>query len=136
RVGVLRLGGPATTAVPSLEEWPEDLRAAVGPHAYLIDGGYEIDGRLLAPLNEAQVRAACQNMRGDVDAVAVVGVFSPTNPAQEERVEAIVAEELAVPVSLSHAVGSIGLLERENATVLNAALRDTLRDMIADFQNT
>ena len=34
-----------------------------------------------------------------------------------------------VPVSLSHQVGSVGLLERENATVLNAALIDVARDV-------
>ena len=34
-----------------------------------------------------------------------------------------------VPVSLSHEVGALGLLERENATVLNAALHRVARDV-------
>ncbi|MFK4730473.1 hydantoinase/oxoprolinase family protein [Agromyces mediolanus] len=133
RVGILRLGAPATTAVPPLEGWPEDLRRAIGDHAYLIAGGYEVDGRLLAALDEDAVRAACRAMHGEVDAVAVVGVFSPVDERQEERVAEIVAEELGVPVSRSARIGSLGLLERENATVLNAALMRTLTQMAEGF---
>ncbi|WP_136055073.1 hydantoinase/oxoprolinase family protein [Microbacterium sp. K24] len=133
RVGILRLGAPATTAVPPLEGWPADLRRAIGDHAYLVPGGFEVDGRLLAPIDEQSVRDACARMRGEVDAVAVVGVFSPIDESQEERVAAIVAEELGVPVSRSARIGSLGLLERENATVLNAALMQTLTQMAGGF---
>lgn len=133
RVGILRLGAPATTAVPPLEGWPHDLRAAIGDHAHLLPGGFEVDGRVLSPVDEDAVRAACARMRGEVDAVAVVGVFAPIDESQEERVAAIVTEELGVPVSRSARIGSLGLLERENATVLNAALMQTLRQMAAGF---
>lgn len=133
RVGVLRLGAPATTAVPPLEGWPSDLRAAIGDHVYLLSGGYEVDGRELSRVDEQEVRDACTRMRGNVDAVAIIGVFSPVNSAQEARVAEIVAAELDVPISQSAKVGSLGLLERENATVLNAALTTTLRQMAAGF---
>ncbi|SFR70939.1 Hydantoinase/oxoprolinase [Agromyces sp. CF514] len=133
RVGVLRLGAPATTAVPPLEGWPADLRAAIGEHAYLVGGGYEVDGRVLAPVDELEIREVCERMRGEVDAVAVVGVFSPIDERQEERVAELVAEVLDVPVSRSARIGSLGLLERENATVLNAALMRTLRSMADGF---
>ena len=133
RVGILRLGAPATTAVPPLEGWPDDLRAAIGEHAHLLAGGFEVDGRVLSPIDEDAVRDACARMRGEVDAVAVVGVFAPIDESQEERVAAIVTEELGVPVSRSARIGSLGLLERENATVLNAALMQTLRQMAAGF---
>ncbi|PYD02242.1 hydantoinase/oxoprolinase family protein [Microbacterium esteraromaticum] len=133
RVGILRLAAPATTAVPPLEGWPDDLRRAVGDHVHLLGGGFEVDGRTLSALDEGAVRDACARMRGEVDAVAVVGVFSPVDESQEERVAEIVAEELGVPVSRSARIGSLGLLERENATVLNAALMRTLKQMAAGF---
>ncbi|MCA0345907.1 MAG: hydantoinase/oxoprolinase family protein [Actinobacteria bacterium] len=133
RVGVLRIGGPATTAVPPLEGWPADLRDAIGAHDVIVRGGYEVDGRMIAPLDEQEVRAACERMAGEVDSVAVVGVFSPSNTEQELRVAEIASEVLGVPVSCSHAVGTIGLLERENATVLNAALQRTLGEMVRGF---
>jgi len=133
KVGILRLGAPATTAVPPLEGWPDDLSRAVGEHVHLLAGGFEVDGRTLSALDEDAVRAACESMRGQVDAVAVVGVFSPVDESQEERVAELVAAELGVPVSRSARIGSLGLLERENATVLNAALVQTLKQMATGF---
>lgn len=133
RVGVLRLGGPATTAVPPFEGWPEDLRAAVAGPSFVIAGGHEFDGREISPLDEDAVRAAIEQMRGVVDAVAVIGVFAPVADAHELRAAALVEEFLGLPVSRSVEIGSIGLLERENATILNAALVRTLGDMADGF---
>jgi N-methylhydantoinase A/oxoprolinase/acetone carboxylase beta subunit len=54
----------------------------------------------------------------------VTSVFASVSEAHEATAAGIVREELGdLPVSLSHEIGSIGLLERENATVMNAALR-------------
>lgn len=133
RVGVLRLGAPATTAVPPLESWPLDLRAAIGSHSYILPGGFEVDGRVLSPVDEQTVRDVCKRMRGQVDAVAVVGVFSPIDESQERAVGDVVSEELGVPVSFSARIGTLGLLERENAAVLNAALMETLKQMAQGF---
>lgn len=133
RVGVLRLGGPATTAVPPFEGWPDDLRDAVAGPSFVIAGGNEFDGREISALDEDGIRAAATEMRGIVDAIAIVGVFSPVADAHEIRAAEIVAEELDVPVSRSVEIGSIGLLERENATILNAALIRTLGDMADGF---
>ncbi|KKI16909.1 MULTISPECIES: hydantoinase/oxoprolinase N-terminal domain-containing protein [unclassified Leucobacter] len=136
RVGVLRIGGPATTAVPPFEGWPRELRDAVAGPAFVIAGGNEFDGREISALDEAAVRAACAEMRGAVDAVAVVGVFSPVADAHELRAAEIAEEELGLPVSRSAEIGSIGLLERENATILNAALVRTLGRMADGFRES
>ncbi len=136
RVGVLRLGGPATTAVPPFEGWPRELREAVAGPAFVIAGGNEFDGREISALDETAVRAACAEMRGAVDAVAVVGVFSPVADAHELRAAEIAEEELGLPVSRSAEIGSIGLLERENATILNAALVRTLGRMADGFRES
>ena len=133
RVGVLRLGGPATTAVPPFEGWPVDLREAVAGPAFVINGGNEFDGREISALDEPAIRTAAASMRGVVDAIAIVGVFAPVADAHELRAEAIVRKILDVPISRSVEIGSIGLLERENATILNAALIRTLGDMADGF---
>lgn len=59
-----------------------------------------------------------------MDAIALSAVFSPVNPEHERRAAAILrkAVDEHIPISLSHEIGALGLLERENATVLNAAL--------------
>src|SRR5262249_37872710 len=76
------------------------------------------------PLDVAAVRAAALSFAGRVDSVAVSGVFSPVDPSQEQQVGEVLRDVLGddIPVSYSHEIGSMGLLERGNAAVLNAAL--------------
>jgi len=135
RVAVLRLGAPATTAVPPLADWPADLRDVVLADARVIGGGHHFDGREIAPLDVEAVRRAATDWRADgVEAVAVAGVFSPANTEHEDRAAALLREVLDVPVSVSHEIGSIGLLERENATVMNAALTGVAERATRGFQ--
>jgi N-methylhydantoinase A/oxoprolinase/acetone carboxylase beta subunit len=136
RVGVLRIGAPATTAVPPFEGWPESLKDAVaGPTAF-IQGGHEFNGREIQPLDTQSLETACRSMVGKVDAIAIVSVFSPVTSAHEQRAAKLAAEITGVPVSLSNEIGSVGLLERENATILNAALIRTLHNMASGFQRS
>ena len=89
----------------------------------IADGGVEMTGEPIVPLDEEAVRRFLGSVQGQAECVAVSGVFSPVLSDQEFRVEELVREILGdVPVSLSHEIGSLGLLERENACVLNAAL--------------
>jgi N-methylhydantoinase A/oxoprolinase/acetone carboxylase beta subunit len=131
RVGVIRIGAPATTAVPPLHSWPKDLRDAALVDAVIVRGGHLIDGYPIAPLDTEAIRAFVRTHREAADAFAVTGVFSPAFRDQELEVAQIVAEEAGgdVPVSLSHEIGSLGLVERENATALNAALYGVARDV-------
>lgn len=135
RVGVLRLGAPATRAIEPLLTWPPDLRQAVCASRSIVHGGHEYDGQPLAALDAGEIRAALQDMRGAVAAVAISGVFSSVNPEHEHAARELVHEVLgdAVAVSLSSEIGSVSLLERENATVLNAALIDVARTAIDGF---
>src|SRR5579875_350893 len=137
RVGVVRLGAPATLAIPPLVDWPEDLRALVGRASYVVAGGFEFDGREISPLDEARLRAVGQELSGQVDAIALSSVFSPVNSEHERRAAAILREAVGehIPISLSHEIGSLGLLERENATVLNAALMQVIQLAVEAFQS-
>lgn len=75
-------------------------------------------------------------MKGHVDSIAICGVFSPVNGDQELQAAEWIQQELpGVNLSLSHKVGSLGLLERENATILNAALQGTAKRFVDGFCN-
>ena len=53
----------------------------------------------------------------------------------EQRAAAIVAEEIpGVRLSLSHEIGRIGLLERENAAIMNACLVDLAFAVVSSFR--
>jgi N-methylhydantoinase A/oxoprolinase/acetone carboxylase beta subunit len=136
RVGILRLGTPATRAIQPLTGWPADLRRSVeGPKA-LLPGGVEYDGRIISPFDREAVRRMVRAARDEVQAFAVTSVFSPVRNDDERMAAAIIAEETApeIPISLSCEIGSLGLLERENATVLNAAVTPVVRRVAYTFR--
>ena len=121
---VVRLALPATQLLPPLVDWPASLRDAVGGHTYMVRGGHEFDGREISALDRDGLRDAVREMRRqDVRAVALSGVFSPVNPSHEAEAAEIVREVAPeIRVCISNENGRMGLLERENAAVLNACL--------------
>ncbi|MGN6673876.1 MAG: hydantoinase/oxoprolinase N-terminal domain-containing protein, partial [Thermomicrobiales bacterium] len=132
----IRLGLPATDSVPPLEDWPPDLRAAIGGHAYLIHGGFEFDGRPISPPDDAELdRVADDLARRDIAAVALTGVFAPVDARHETwAAERLRARLPHLDITLSHEIGRLGLLERENAAILNACLAPLARRTIAAFR--
>jgi len=137
RVGIMRLASPSGEALPPLTAWPEALVRRIAGATFLLPGGYEVDGREIAPLDEAAVRAAALECRAQgIGSIAVSCAFAPINTAMEERAAAIIAD--AHPdahVSLSHNVGRLGLIERENGTILNAALASLTQHVMASLEN-
>jgi N-methylhydantoinase A/oxoprolinase/acetone carboxylase beta subunit len=123
RVAVIRLGGPATHSIRPMYGWPADLAEAVSVGATIVDGGIEFDGRDLSPLDTEAIARFLGRIGDAIQGVAITSVFAPVSPRHELEAAEIVKRELGeVHVSLSHEIGSIGLLERENATILNGAL--------------
>ena len=120
----VRLGLPAGASVPPFTGWPERLAAALGGRRYLCHGGTEFDGRPLSPLDPDELRRVAEDLgRTGVRSVAITSIFSPLNADLEVRAAEILREELPdLRVSLSHEIGRISLVERENATIINAAL--------------
>ena len=130
-VAVLRVGAPSSNAVPPLFGWPADLVAAVGGRSAIVRGGFEYNGREIVPFDAAATREFFRAAAGEVDSVAISAVFSPISAAHEIAAADIAREVLGpdVTISLSHEIGSLGLLPRENATVLNAALTGVAREV-------
>jgi N-methylhydantoinase A/oxoprolinase/acetone carboxylase beta subunit len=125
KVGLLRLGKPATMAVPPMVAFPKKLKQAIGDLWHIGFGGHEYDGSELSSLDEEEVLIFARKMRErKVEAIAVSSVFSPVNPVHEIRAAELIRKIVGtnIPITLSHEIGSVGLLERENAAILNAAL--------------
>ncbi|MCM3739979.1 hydantoinase/oxoprolinase family protein [Oceanobacillus luteolus] len=124
KIAVVRIGAPATLAVKPLVGVPEDLRNALGKYVYLVRGGHEFDGREITTLDEEHLYQIAHDVKGEVDSIAITSVFSPVATVHEERARDIFTEVLGqdIAISLSSEVGSVGLLERENATILNASV--------------
>jgi len=136
RVGILRLGAPATLAIRPLVDWPNHLREAVEGATEIANGGFNYDGRPITPLDPAEVRRAARTFaaRG-LETIAISSVFAPVNVTQEREAAEILQSELpAVRVALSSQIGRIGLIERENAAVMNAALLPMAERVIDSFR--
>ena len=135
-VAAVRLGLPATKALPPMIDWPEDLSASLGNHRYLLHGGHEFDGREIAPLDEKGLRDAARDMREKgLTVAAVTSVFSPVTAEMERRAAEILSAEVdGIGISLSHEIGRVGLLERENATIMNACLTELAAAVVESFR--
>ena len=134
-VAILRLAGASGESLPPMSGWPDDVKRSIGALSFQLPGGYEFDGRENTAFDERAVRSAARQIRRDhVDAVAISCVFAPINRSMEERAARIVAEEApGVSVTISSAMGRIGFLERENATIMNAALARMASHVIQSF---
>ena len=135
RIAAVRIGLPASASLPPFVDWPDDLAELVRGEVVMLEGGHEYDGRPIVPFDAAGMRAAARRFReAGVTSVAVASVFSPLDPSCEEQAAAILAEECPdTAVTLSHRLGRIGLLERENVTLLNACLLDLARKTARAF---
>lgn len=135
QVGVIRLALPATQSLPPLSGWPEDIAAAVRADAHIVSGGFEFDGREIAPVVAAEIQAVAESFAANkIRHVAISGVFSLINDAQERLAAHLLRDALpGVRVTLSSEVGRVGLLERENAAILNAALGDLGQSIMDAF---
>ena len=138
RVGAIRLSSPSGHAIPPFIEWPQDLLDALGCPWAIVKGGYEYNGAPISRPDKDEIRRALEEIsKKGIEALAVSGAFSPISEEQEMLVEDLAHEVLgkSFPVTRSREIGSIGLIERENAAVLNAAIRSLAEKAYSSFQN-
>jgi len=136
KIAAIRIGMPASASLPPFCDWPTDLADLVSGEIFMLEGGHDYDGRPFMPLDIAGLKAAARKIRDKaLRSVAVCSSFSPLDPSCETAARDILAEVCPdVAVTLSHDLGRIGLLERENAALLNAALNQLAVTTVAAFR--
>jgi len=135
-VGIIRLGLPATSGLPPGCDWPDDMLAAVKLHWRLAHGGYEYDGKQIGSLDPDEIRRfAGEFAEAGLSDIAISCAFSILNDEQEARAATIVREVIpGARITLSSQIGRLGLLERENAAILNACLGPLGLEVVAAFK--
>jgi N-methylhydantoinase A/acetone carboxylase, beta subunit len=84
KVGVIRIGLPATEAIEPTLDWPVDLKEAVNAGIAMIRGGHDYTGEPITSFDEDAVKKALKSFREKkVDAIAVTSVWSVVNPEHE-----------------------------------------------------
>jgi N-methylhydantoinase A/oxoprolinase/acetone carboxylase beta subunit len=129
KVAAVRIGLPASASLPPFCDWPEDLAELVRGQVHMLEGGHEYDGRPIVPFDARGMREVAMKIRdSDIRSVGIASVFSPLDGSCENEAEAILRDVCPdAAVTVSHRLGRIGLLERENVTLLNACLRQLAR---------
>lgn len=136
KIALIRIGLPAGAAIEPLYSVPGDLEDKIGEYTYMVHGGHEYNGELISELDEEEIKRIGHEIKGNVTSVGITSIFSPVTDAHEIRTQEILEEILGeeVTFSLSSDIGSIGLLERENATALNAALQEIIKKTVGGFE--
>jgi N-methylhydantoinase A/oxoprolinase/acetone carboxylase beta subunit len=127
---------PACASLPPFCDWPEDLGEIVRGGVWMVEGGHDYDGRPFMPLDSEAVARAARGLRHKgLTSIAISAIFSPLDPSHERSAAEIVQQEVpGVTVTRSSDLGRIGLLERENAALLNAALATLSHETISAFE--
>ena len=136
KIAAIRLCLPASDSLVQMIGWPEDLISTLNPKKYFAKGGYEVDGREISPLDSDEINKIVDKIsKEDIDSIAINSVYSPLNSEMEEKAAEIISKKLPdIKISLSHAIGKVGLIERENATIINAALSKLAEEIIEAFE--
>ena len=108
---------------------PRDLRFEVAERL-------ASDGAPLVPLDEKEVERLVPRLRqANVDAIAIVFLFSFLDPAHERTAARILTEALSIPVVLSSDVlPEFREYERTSTTVVAAALRPVVGEYLTRLQ--
>lgn len=137
RIGAIRIAMPAGASLPPMVDWPSDLREEVNALSFMVEGGHEYDGRPLVPLDREAIRDAALKIRdAGITSVGITALFSPlTTECEEEAAEIVRSIIPDARITLSSSLGRIGLLERENVTLLNATLQQLGRTTVSAFES-
>ncbi|MFK7843192.1 MAG: hydantoinase/oxoprolinase N-terminal domain-containing protein [Sphingorhabdus sp.] len=135
KVFALRIGFPAARGIPPFSAWPDAMRDAIHGGIAMVGGGFEFDGREIGELDEKAVVAVAEQIKQNrIEQVAISCVFSQLNDEHEKRAAEIISEIVpGVSISLSSEVGRVGLLERENAAIMNGSLRPLASKVAAAY---
>lgn len=134
-VAAVRIGKPSGDGLPPKIGWPDDIAGCLGDNVYAIHGGYLYDGWPLAELDDREIDAVVKDLvRKNVGAVSISSAFSPMNPEPELEVGRRIRAALPdANITLSHKIGRLGLLERENAALLNTSLLRFADNVVSSF---
>ncbi|AET70631.1 N-methylhydantoinase A/acetone carboxylase, beta subunit [Desulfosporosinus orientis DSM 765] len=97
----------------------------------LISGGHNLYGVPFTELDTQELSRAIEQMKGEVDTLAISGNLSIRNPAHEQEVREIIRREWDVPIVCAHELSSkLGYHARTVTACLNARLLPIIRELL------
>ncbi len=119
-----------------IQEFSLDSRFATTSYHYF-RGGHDLYANEQAPLDIEGIRETAQKIKGDVEAIAISGYFSPFNASHEEQAYQIISETIDQPVVLGHELSTrLDSVQRATTASLNASLLSHLQAFIQAMEES
>jgi N-methylhydantoinase A/oxoprolinase/acetone carboxylase beta subunit len=107
------------------------------PEFYYFAGGHNLHGQQKEPLDLAGLLRKVNEIKGEVDALAVSSYFSPLNPEHELEASQAISAVCDLPIVLGHQLSNrLGSVERATTAALNASLLAVLREFIISVRRS
>ncbi|MDQ0162858.1 hydantoinase/oxoprolinase N-terminal domain-containing protein [Bacillus alveayuensis] len=130
-VALIRLSKQKSFIKPALK-WPKSLKSYIR-HEFHVPSTLSFTKKDPTCVIENEVLSDIfsEIEKSGVEAVCIVGANSPFHEIEEKCVQKQLLERFPdMHVTMSHTIGSLGFIERENAALLNAMLSKVLKNAL------
>ncbi|MFT4813674.1 MAG: N-methylhydantoinase A/oxoprolinase/acetone carboxylase beta subunit [Paracoccaceae bacterium] len=136
QTAIIRACLPTGSGIPPMCDWPEDIARCLGNHFYMIKGGHTFDGSEIHSLDDKEINIVLDDLVSKgIESIAIASAFSPTDNSHELHIAELVRAQIpGANITLSHEIGRLGILERENAALLNAALGGLAQSVVSNMK--
>lgn len=138
RVGILRLASHQPDLVPAYC-FPDRHKNTILSGYETVEGGREFDNKPLRKgINEKEIIEKTKKLlEQGAESLVIIGTFSPLYPDEEISVEKIIRNhfEDPLPITLSHHIGVLDFIQRENSSIINAALKKVIQITFNQLEN-
>ena len=136
KTGLIRLSLPSGGSVLPFADWPIELIESMNGKYKLVKGGYEMDGSEISKIDEKEILNALNELQNlGCNEIAISSVFATVRGDMEQEAYDIIKKHSpSTNVSLSKDIGGMGLLERENAALINATLKPLAKEVVDSFE--
>jgi N-methylhydantoinase A/oxoprolinase/acetone carboxylase beta subunit len=102
----------------------------------LVKGGYEMDGNEISPLDKDELIDAAKELSDlGCNQIAISSVFATVRGDMEDEALELISKAMPeLSITLSKSIGGMGLLERENAAIINASLKPLAGEVVESFK--
>ncbi len=136
KTGLIRICLPSGGSILPFADWPKELVDSMNGKFQLVKGGFEMDGSEIAKLDEKEIINALSELKKlGCDQIAISSVFATVRGDMEQEAFDIIKKNSPnINISLSKNIGGMGLLERENAALINATLKPLAKEVVDSFE--
>lgn len=102
-----------------------------------LNGGHDIRGNEVSPLDEHAAKHAVGQRRNHVGAFAVSGFFGALNPTHELKIRQLINDMSDLPVTCGHELSTrFNSIKRATTAALNARLIPIIQDLITNVRSS